>query len=66
MPFILTHYMDVVDPKTMQPVPRDGATIGEIVMRGKNVMLGYYTPVTHRDQGGDFPALRMKMPPLAH
>ncbi len=27
VPFILTHYMDVVDPKTMQPVPRDGVTI---------------------------------------
>ena len=42
VPFILTHYMDVVDPKTMEPVPRDGVTIGEIVMRGNNVMLGYY------------------------
>jgi fatty-acyl-CoA synthase len=42
VPFILTHYMDVVDPKTMQPVPRDGVTIGEIVMRGNNVMIGYY------------------------
>ena len=40
--FILTHYMDVVDPGTMRPVPRDGKTIGEIVMRGNNVMLGYY------------------------
>ena len=35
-------YMDVVDPITMAPVPRDGKTIGEIVMRGNNVMLGYY------------------------
>jgi fatty-acyl-CoA synthase len=26
----------------MVPVPRDGLTIGEIVMRGNNVMLGYY------------------------
>jgi fatty-acyl-CoA synthase len=34
--------MDVVDPETMQPVPRDGKTMGEIVMRGNNVMLGYY------------------------
>jgi len=42
VPFILTHYMDVFDPSTMQPVPRDGQTIGEIVMRGNNVMLGYY------------------------
>lgn len=42
VPFILTHYMDVMDPATMEPVPRDGKTIGEIVMRGNNVMLGYY------------------------
>ncbi len=35
-------YLDVVDPLTMKPVPKDGATIGEIVMRGNNVMLGYY------------------------
>ena len=34
--------LDVVDPMTMSPVPRDGVTIGEIVMRGNNVMLGYY------------------------
>jgi fatty-acyl-CoA synthase len=35
-------HMDVVDGTTMAPVPRDGQTIGEIVMRGNNVMLGYY------------------------
>jgi acyl-CoA synthetase (AMP-forming)/AMP-acid ligase II len=27
---------------TMKPVPRDGRGIGEIVMRGNNVMTGYY------------------------
>ncbi len=42
VPYILTHFMDVVDPVTMVPVPRDGTTIGEIVMRGNNVMAGYY------------------------
>lgn len=42
VPFILTHYMDVVDPATMVPVERDGLTMGEIVMRGNNVMTGYY------------------------
>jgi len=26
----------------LEPVARDGATVGEIVMRGNNVMLGYY------------------------
>ncbi|MFW6332011.1 MAG: long-chain-fatty-acid--CoA ligase [Thermodesulfobacteriota bacterium] len=42
VPFIIAMYMDVVNPETMEPVPRDGQTIGEIVMRGNNVMLGYY------------------------
>jgi fatty-acyl-CoA synthase len=31
----------VVDPETMQAVPRDGATIGEIMFRGNIVMKGY-------------------------
>jgi fatty-acyl-CoA synthase len=31
----------VVDPH-MNDVPRDGMTMGEVVMRGNNVMLGYY------------------------
>ena len=32
---------DVVDPSTMVPVPRDGQTIGEIVLRGNICMKGY-------------------------
>jgi len=31
----------VMDPETMQPVPRDGETIGEIMFRGNIVMKGY-------------------------
>jgi fatty-acyl-CoA synthase len=31
----------VADPKTLKPVPRDGKTIGEILIRGNTVMLGY-------------------------
>ncbi|BCL62173.1 acyl-CoA synthetase [Desulfomarina profundi] len=42
VPFIVTHFMDVVNPKTMEPVARDGKTMGEVVMRGNNVMTGYY------------------------
>jgi len=42
VPYVITHFMEVVDPLTMKPVPRDGKTIGEIVMRGNNVMTGYY------------------------
>jgi fatty-acyl-CoA synthase len=33
--------LDVMDPKTMRPVPRDGVTIGEVMFRGNVVMKGY-------------------------
>jgi fatty-acyl-CoA synthase len=33
--------LDVRDPETMQPVPRDGETLGEVMMRGNVVMKGY-------------------------
>jgi fatty-acyl-CoA synthase len=31
----------VFDPATMQPVPADGTTIGELMLRGNTVMMGY-------------------------
>ncbi|GFZ09594.1 AMP-dependent synthetase and ligase family protein [Actinidia rufa] len=33
---------DVKDLKTMQSVPRDGKTMGEIVLRGSSIMKGYF------------------------
>jgi fatty-acyl-CoA synthase len=33
--------LDVLDPETMRPVPRDGETIGEVMFRGNVVMKGY-------------------------
>jgi len=33
--------LDVIDPATMQPVPADGETLGEVMMRGNVVMKGY-------------------------
>ncbi len=33
--------LDVLDPETMQPVPADGATLGEVMFRGNVVMKGY-------------------------
>jgi fatty-acyl-CoA synthase len=33
--------LDVRDPDTMVPVPRDGETLGEVMMRGNVVMKGY-------------------------
>ncbi|MQA77210.1 MAG: long-chain-fatty-acid--CoA ligase [Streptosporangiales bacterium] len=39
---VSTDGIRVVDPETMLDVPRDGETIGEAVMRGNNVMSGYF------------------------
>ncbi len=33
--------LDVLDPDTMKPVPRDGKTLGEVMFRGNVVMKGY-------------------------
>jgi fatty-acyl-CoA synthase len=33
--------LDVLDPQTMQPVARDGETLGEVMFRGNVVMRGY-------------------------
>ena len=33
--------MIVADPETMAPVPQDGATMGELMMRGNTIMKGY-------------------------
>jgi fatty-acyl-CoA synthase len=33
--------LDVMDPDSMQPVPRDGETMGEVMFRGNVVMKGY-------------------------
>ena len=33
--------LDVIDPATMEPVPRDGETMGEVMFRGNIVMKGY-------------------------
>jgi fatty-acyl-CoA synthase len=34
--------IEVLDPLTLEPVPRDGQTMGEIMIRGNTVMKGYY------------------------
>jgi len=41
VPHVLSGEFSVVDPETMQPVPADGKTIGEIMLRGNTVMKGY-------------------------
>jgi fatty-acyl-CoA synthase len=39
--YVALEELDVRDPLTMQPVPTDGATMGEVMMRGNVVMKGY-------------------------
>jgi fatty-acyl-CoA synthase len=39
--YLLEEAMDVIDPLTMRPVPRDGETLGEIMFRGNITMKGY-------------------------
>jgi fatty-acyl-CoA synthase len=39
--YVLQEGMTVMDPKTMQPVPADGQTMGEIMFRGNVTMKGY-------------------------
>jgi len=54
--FIGADPIRVVD-ESMQDVPRDGATMGEVVMRGNNVMAGYYDDpgaTEHAFRGGWF------------
>jgi fatty-acyl-CoA synthase len=39
--YATTEGMMVADPATLSPVPRDGATLGEVMLRGNTVMKGY-------------------------
>jgi fatty-acyl-CoA synthase len=44
----------VFDPATMRPVPADGATIGELMLRGNTVMMGYLkNPAATREAFAD-------------
>ena len=49
--------LEVMDPETMAPVPSDGETMGEIMMRGNIVMKGYHKndeATTEAFEGGWF------------
>ncbi len=39
--YIVLDKLEVMDPETMKPVPRDGQTMGEVMFRGNLVMKGY-------------------------
>ena len=51
--------LDVLDPETMQPVPRDGETLGEVMFRGNVVMKGYLKNKSATDDG-----VRRRLVPL--
>ncbi len=40
-PYVVLDALEVIDPETMQPTPRDGETMGEVMFRGNVVMKGY-------------------------
>ncbi|MCC5978451.1 MAG: acyl-CoA synthetase [Salinarimonas sp.] len=39
--YVTLEGLDVLDPQTLEPVPADGTTMGEVMMRGNVVMKGY-------------------------
>lgn len=39
--YVVLENLDVLDPQTMEPVPADGETLGEVMFRGNVVMKGY-------------------------
>ena len=39
--YLPLEFLDVLNPETMEPVPHDGKTIGEVMFRGNVVMKGY-------------------------
>jgi fatty-acyl-CoA synthase len=41
VPYHVVDGQMVADPKTLEPVPADGQTLGEVMLRGNTVMLGY-------------------------
>ena len=55
--YVVQEELSVRDPETMEPVPADGATIGEVMMRGNIVMKGYLKSAAATDaafSGGHF------------
>ena len=41
VPYVVQEGLVVADPSTLEPVPQDGATMGELMMRGNIIMKGY-------------------------
>jgi len=57
VPYLHAIYLRVADSETMEGVPADGVTPGEVMMRGNNVMAGYFQDpeaTAHALRGGWF------------
>jgi fatty-acyl-CoA synthase len=50
VPYLTLDGQRVVDPQTMQDVPEDGVTIGELVLRSNTMMKGYLKNPTATDE----------------
>ena len=48
--YVTLEDLTVLDPETMQPVPADGQTLGEVMFRGNVVMKGYLKNVAATDE----------------
>ena len=48
--YLPLEHVDVMDPETLVPVPRDGETLGEVMFRGNVVMKGYLKNQTATDE----------------
>jgi fatty-acyl-CoA synthase len=48
--YALQEEVAVLDPQTMRPVPRDGRTVGEIMFRGNQTMMGYLGDASATDR----------------
>jgi len=48
--YVVLDQLNIIDPETMQPVPADGETMGEVMFRGNNVMKGYLKNPTASDE----------------
>jgi fatty-acyl-CoA synthase len=57
VPYVVQEELTVLDPDTMAPVPADGETLGEVMMRGNIIMKGYLKNPSATDaafEGGYF------------
>jgi fatty-acyl-CoA synthase len=48
--YVVLDQLNIIDPETMQPVPADGETMGEVMFRGNNVMKGYLKNLTATEE----------------